>query len=46
MSKFAETSPEAGTGRVEIIESLGWLEWRVGKGDEAPHLVQIVNKPH
>ena len=46
MSKFAETFPEAGAGRIEVIESLGWLKRRAREGDVGTYLVQIVNHPH
>jgi hypothetical protein len=46
VSKFAETFPETGTGRIEIIESLGWLKRRAREGDAVTYIVQIVNQPH
>jgi hypothetical protein len=42
-SEFAEALSEGGTGRIETIESLGWLKRRVKKGDRATYVVQIVD---
>jgi hypothetical protein len=41
-----ETLSGSGTGGIESIESLRWLQREVGKGDAATHIVQIVNEPH
>lgn len=46
MPEFAETLPESGNCRVEIIKSLQQPERGVRKRDATTHRVQIVDKPH
>jgi len=46
VSEFTKTLPESETGRVEIIESLQWLERGGRKRGKTTHRVQIVDKSH
>ena len=45
-SEFSQTLSESGTGGIEIIESLIWLQRGVKGIDVATRLIQIVDEPH